>query len=54
MDKIFDRFRRKLMTEALQLAHEELLKSDATTKHIIFLSDGDRAIVIHDCCSKFS
>lgn len=41
MDKIFDRFRRKLMTEALQLTHEELLKSDATTKHIIFLSDGE-------------
>ena len=27
-------------TEALQLAHEELLKSDAEVRHIIFLSDG--------------
>lgn len=27
--------------EALQLAHKELLKCDATTKHVIFLSDGD-------------
>ena len=27
-------------TEALEMAHEELLKSDAAVKHIIFLSDG--------------
>ena len=28
-------------TEALEMAHEELLKSDAGTKHVIFLSDGE-------------
>ena len=28
-------------TEALELAHRELLKSDAPTKHVIFLSDGE-------------